>query len=64
MINELFHNAHWFKSSLSPDANECVEVAFVNDYVGVRDSKDPGGAALVFPGEQWDRFLSSGVWRG
>ncbi|MFE3193117.1 DUF397 domain-containing protein [Nocardia sp. NPDC059240] len=59
-------NAEWFKSSKSPSASECVEVAFVGDgahIVGVRDSKDPGGPALVFTGEQWDRFLGSRVWR-
>ncbi|WP_040815630.1 DUF397 domain-containing protein [Nocardia concava] len=59
MINSL-RDAEWFKSSKSADASECVEVAFVGDgahIVGVRDSKDPGGPALVFSGEQWDRFI-------
>ncbi|MFF2551310.1 DUF397 domain-containing protein [Nocardia sp. NPDC058058] len=55
--------AKWFKSSRSPNASECVEVAFIDSHVGVRDSKDAGGPALVFSGEQWDRFLGSGVWR-
>ncbi|AYF76248.1 DUF397 domain-containing protein [Nocardia yunnanensis] len=57
--------AQWFKSSKSPNASECVEVAFLGDakFVGVRDSKDPAGPALVFSGEQWDRFLRSTVWR-
>ncbi|GAB2519545.1 DUF397 domain-containing protein [Nocardia heshunensis] len=56
--------AQWFKSSKSPNASECVEVAFAGDgasVVGVRDSKDPGGAVLVFSGEQWDRFLGSSI---
>ncbi|WP_327141668.1 DUF397 domain-containing protein [Nocardia sp. NBC_01327] len=57
--------ANWFKSSYSGGGQECVEVAFlgaaVSD-VGVRDSKDPGGPALVFAADQWDRFLSSGIW--
>ncbi|MVU77520.1 DUF397 domain-containing protein [Nocardia sp. ET3-3] len=58
-------NAKWFKSSKSPNASECVEIAFSGDagFVGVRDSKDPMGPALVFSGEQWDRFLRSGIWR-
>ncbi|GAB0108523.1 hypothetical protein JMUB6875_75440 [Nocardia sp. JMUB6875] len=63
MINELA-NAEWFKSSRSANASECVEVAFVGErahIVGVRDSKDPTGPALVFSGEQWDRFLGSGL---
>ncbi|MRH90889.1 DUF397 domain-containing protein [Nocardia sp. SYP-A9097] len=58
--------ARWFKSSFSQPSGECVEIALVGggaDHVGVRDSKDPGGPALVFTGEQWDRFLSSGVWK-
>ncbi|MGW4533113.1 DUF397 domain-containing protein [Nocardia sp. NPDC004340] len=65
MINNL-RDAEWFKSSRSADASECVEVAFAGTNahtVGVRDSKDPGGPMLVFSGEQWDRFLGSGVWR-
>ncbi|MFD7843405.1 DUF397 domain-containing protein [Nocardia sp. NPDC059764] len=64
MINNL-RDAEWFKSSRSADASECVEVAFADRsrIVGVRDSKDPGGPVLVFSGEQWDRFLGSGVWR-
>ncbi|WP_433566092.1 DUF397 domain-containing protein [Nocardia sp. CA-151230] len=59
-------NARWFKSSRSADANECVEIAFIGEaarVVGVRDSKDPSGPVLVFSGEQWDRFLGSGIWR-
>ncbi|MFF0634625.1 DUF397 domain-containing protein [Nocardia sp. NPDC004151] len=59
-------NARWFKSSHSADANECVEVAFLDDSattVGVRDSKDPSGPILTFSSQQWDRFLGSEVWR-
>lgn len=64
MINDL-SGAEWFKSSKSANASECVEIAFLGAgvaNVGVRDSKDPGGAVLVFSGEQWDRFLASGIW--
>lgn len=50
--------AKWFKSSRSAGGQDCVEVAFLPAGVGVRDSKDPGGPALVFSGEQWDRFVS------
>ncbi|MGW4243476.1 DUF397 domain-containing protein [Nocardia sp. NPDC004722] len=56
MNNELTV-ANWFKSSYSGGGQECVEVAFLPGGVGVRDSKDPGGPALVFSGEQWDRFV-------
>ncbi|MVU83049.1 DUF397 domain-containing protein [Nocardia sp. ET3-3] len=55
--------AEWFKSSRSAGGQDCVEIAFLSrGEVGVRDSKNPGGPALVFSGEQWDRFLGSGVW--
>ncbi|MEV6767992.1 DUF397 domain-containing protein [Nocardia sp. NPDC051030] len=55
-------NAEWFKSSKSPNASECVEVAFAGtggDYIGVRDSKDPTGPALVFDPSGWDAFVAA-----
>ncbi|WP_327145364.1 DUF397 domain-containing protein [Nocardia sp. NBC_01327] len=62
MINDPA-DAQWFKSSKSPSANECVEIAFLGaNTVGVRDSKNPSGPVLVFPGEHWDRFLASEIW--
>ncbi|WP_330183632.1 DUF397 domain-containing protein [Nocardia sp. NBC_01503] len=58
-------DARWFKSSKSPNADTCVEIAHLAaGAVGVRDSKDSAGPALVFSGEQWDRFLASGIWLG
>ncbi|MBL1080134.1 DUF397 domain-containing protein [Nocardia sp. 2] len=50
--------AHWFKSSRSGGSKECVEVAFLTDAVGVRDSKDPTGPALFLHPEAWDRFTA------
>ncbi|WP_083865447.1 DUF397 domain-containing protein [Nocardia brevicatena] len=50
--------AGWFKSSHSSATRECVEVVFLDqDLVGVRDSKNPHGGALLFTPEQWDGFL-------
>ncbi|MET0134178.1 MAG: DUF397 domain-containing protein [Kibdelosporangium sp.] len=50
--------ARWRKSSFSnPNGNECVEVAFEQALVGVRDSKDQAGGALVFPARQWRSFV-------
>ncbi|WP_280236037.1 DUF397 domain-containing protein [Nocardia cyriacigeorgica] len=50
--------ARWFKSSRSADANACVEVAHLQEgMVGVRDSKNPTGPALVFAPAEWDAFL-------
>jgi hypothetical protein len=50
--------AAWFKSSHSSGGSECVEVAFLDSgAVGVRDSKNPTGPALVFTPSEWDAFV-------
>lgn len=50
----------WFKSSYSGGSRECVEVAFIEgDVVGVRDSKDRGGAALSFTSAAWAAFTAN-----
>ncbi|WP_433711815.1 DUF397 domain-containing protein [Nocardia sp. CA-084685] len=52
-------SARWFKSSRSAGGQECVEIAFLDgDQVGVRDSKNPTGPALVFSPSQWDAFTA------
>ncbi|MET9029133.1 DUF397 domain-containing protein [Nocardia sp. NPDC004168] len=51
--------AQWFKSSRSTGQEACVEVAWLEaGYVGVRDSKNPTGPALIFAPGQWDVFAS------
>jgi hypothetical protein len=46
--------AAWRKSSYSGQAGSCVEVADIRQAaVGVRDSKDPGGPALVIGPDAW-----------
>ncbi|MFI6998987.1 DUF397 domain-containing protein [Nocardia sp. NPDC050175] len=51
--------AEWFKSSHSNPDGDCVEVAFLtNGLVGVRDSKNPNGSALVFTPGEWDVFTT------
>lgn len=51
-----FSNAVWRKSTNSSDG-QCVEVAFVDSAIGVRDSKNPTGAMLEFNGGEWSAFL-------
>ncbi|MFF0528365.1 DUF397 domain-containing protein [Nocardia amikacinitolerans] len=49
--------AQWFKSSYSQGGEACVEIAWLDaGQVGVRDSKDPTGPALVFTPEEWHAF--------
>ncbi len=50
--------ANWFKSSKSANNGQCVEVAFVDGLVAVRDSKDPAGPALVFNQQEWAAFVA------
>ncbi|WP_280506984.1 DUF397 domain-containing protein [Nocardia flavorosea] len=49
----------WFTSSRSVSGKDCVEVAHLRSgLVGVRDSKNPTGPALVFDPAAWDAFTS------
>lgn len=49
----------WFKSSYSGVQGDCVEVAWLGSgRVGVRDSKNPTGPALIFPPKDWDAFIA------
>lgn len=50
-------SAVWRKSRHSA-SNGCVEVAFVDGFVAVRDSKDRQGPVLVFTPTEWDAFLA------
>ncbi|MBF6163522.1 DUF397 domain-containing protein [Streptomyces gardneri] len=49
--------AQWRKSSHSGGGQECVEVAHLaGGLVGVRDSKNPTGPAVIFTPGAWDTF--------
>ncbi|GAA0915365.1 DUF397 domain-containing protein [Nonomuraea longicatena] len=52
-------HAVWRKSSMSNgQGGACVEVARnLPDIIAVRDSKNPGGPALVFTHAEWAAFL-------
>jgi hypothetical protein len=49
----------WIKSSRSgPTGGNCVEVAFLaGGDVAMRNSRDPGGPALIFTRAEWEAFL-------
>ena len=49
-------SAVWRKSTYS-NANGCVEVAFIDNRVAVRDSKDRTGPVLVFDRHEWEAFI-------
>jgi Domain of unknown function (DUF397) len=49
-------SAVWRKSTFS-SANGCVEVAFLEDGVALRDSKHRDGAVLEFSPTEWVAFL-------
>ncbi|MDT4989033.1 MAG: hypothetical protein QOI74_3127 [Micromonosporaceae bacterium] len=50
--------AEWRKSDRSgPYSDNCVEVAFVDNAIAVRDSKHPTGPVLLFTAGEWDAFV-------
>jgi hypothetical protein len=51
-------DAKWQKSSRSgPNCDNCVEVAFMDGAIAVRDSKSPTGPVLLFTQDEWDAFV-------
>jgi hypothetical protein len=50
--------ARWRKSSRSgPTGGNCVEIAaLAGGDVAVRNSRDPGGPALIFTRDEWEAF--------
>jgi hypothetical protein len=51
--------ARWHKSTRSgSNGGDCVEVADnLPDVIGMRDSKDPDGPALIFGRVTWTEFI-------
>jgi len=51
-------NAVWQKSTRSgPYSDNCVEIAFVDEAIAMRDSKHPDGPVLLFTQAEWDAFV-------
>jgi hypothetical protein len=54
--------ATWRKSSRSStNGGQCVEIAALPGGIGVRDSKNPDGATLVFAAGAWRAFARRAV---
>jgi Domain of unknown function (DUF397) len=48
--------AEWRKSSRSTVSN-CVEIAFIDGNIAVRNSNHPDGPILAFTFGEWDAFI-------
>jgi len=59
VCTDLAPEGAWFKSSYSTgEGGNCVEMADLNTEVGIRDSKNTAGPALVVPAAAWSAFVS------
>lgn len=61
MLTHQLDDAVWKKASRSNGngGNNCVEVAFLDTGVAVRDSKNRSGPALMFTMAEWTAFVDS-----
>jgi hypothetical protein len=61
MLTHHLDGAVWKKASRSNGngGNNCVEVAFLDAGVAVRDSKNRSGPALMFTSAEWIAFVDS-----
>lgn len=59
MMDERLAGAKWIKSSRSNGQAECVEVAFVEGGIAVRDSKHAEAEGLTLPTNGWRTFVRS-----
>ncbi|WP_234434333.1 DUF397 domain-containing protein [Streptomyces sp. NRRL F-5126] len=58
MAHDVAPESDWFKSSFSNDSGgACVEIASLTGKVGIRDSKNKLGPALVVPKAAWCSFV-------
>ena len=61
MLTHQLDAAVWRKASRSNGngGNNCVEVAFLDEGVAVRDSKNRSGPTLMFTMAEWTAFVGS-----
>ena len=52
------HAASWARSSRCTPHNNCVEIRFDTNSVGVRDSKNVDAAPLKFGFDRWTAFVT------
>jgi hypothetical protein len=50
--------ASWFKATASQSASGCVEVAHLDRWTVVRDSKNPDGPVHCYTPHEWACFLT------
>jgi len=50
--------AVWQRVGEDPPEQGAVEVAFVDDLIGLRNSAAPDGPVLVFTQGEWDAFVA------
>jgi hypothetical protein len=50
-------NADW-RTSRSCSNGSCIEVATIDNLVGIRDSKNPDGEVLLYTVNEWKDFLA------
>ncbi|TDC40027.1 DUF397 domain-containing protein [Micromonospora sp. KC213] len=60
MSRDFLNHVVWRKSSRSLNENaQCVEVALTPHAVGIRDSRDPAGPALMVDAAGWTMFIGA-----
>ncbi len=57
MTNSERSDITWQKSTASGGGN-CVQVAFIDESVLVRDAKNPSGPMLSFSSSEWAAFVT------
>ncbi|MDH6629422.1 hypothetical protein M2271_007258 [Streptomyces sp. LBL] len=59
MAPNVAEESAWRKSSYSNDTGgSCLEIAALTNQVGIRDSKDKQGPALIVPSASWAAFVT------